>query len=206
MTDQSNLSLKELTEAAQAVIERWDSPSWKDLPATADYIHRLRKAITAMGDASARKDEVEVQNGQSKTNGDQPAPIETTSPATDTLIEKTWPHTKEFNKFVANGLSQKVYSEITDKCPDCGSEMMEVCSGLEKLAREDKAGTCRYEELHEEKPPKREFRPVDDTDVEIAIAEAIAVMSPDTEYTEKGAPVLKHLKSLGYKVIEGQNT
>jgi hypothetical protein len=52
-----NKSLIELKAAAQAVIERWDSPLWKDLPATADYIHRLRKALAAMGDASTRKDE-----------------------------------------------------------------------------------------------------------------------------------------------------
>lgn len=45
--------------------------------------------IEAMGDASARKDEVEVQNGQSKTSGDQPAPTRTTSPANGTLIELT---------------------------------------------------------------------------------------------------------------------
>lgn len=35
----------ELLDAAIAVIERWDSPLWKDLPATAEYIGRLRKAV-----------------------------------------------------------------------------------------------------------------------------------------------------------------
>jgi hypothetical protein len=40
--------LNELLLAAQSVIDRWDSPSWKDLPATADYIHRLRKAVADM--------------------------------------------------------------------------------------------------------------------------------------------------------------
>jgi len=39
--------LGELMAAAQSVIERWDSPSWKDLPATANYIHRLRAALKA---------------------------------------------------------------------------------------------------------------------------------------------------------------
>lgn len=35
----------ELLQAAIAIIERWDSPLWKDLPATAEYIMRLRKAV-----------------------------------------------------------------------------------------------------------------------------------------------------------------
>ena len=35
----------ELLDAAIAVIERWDSPLWKDLPATAEYIGRLRQAV-----------------------------------------------------------------------------------------------------------------------------------------------------------------
>lgn len=36
---------QELRDTAQAVIDRWDSPKWKDLPATGEYIGRLRKAI-----------------------------------------------------------------------------------------------------------------------------------------------------------------
>ena len=35
----------ELLNAAKAVIERWDSPLWKDLPHTGEAINRLRKAI-----------------------------------------------------------------------------------------------------------------------------------------------------------------
>ena len=35
----------ELLNAAMDVIERWDSPLWKDLPATAEYIERLRQAV-----------------------------------------------------------------------------------------------------------------------------------------------------------------
>ena len=34
----------ELLSAAKAVIERWDSPLWKDLPHTGEFINRLRKA------------------------------------------------------------------------------------------------------------------------------------------------------------------
>jgi hypothetical protein len=36
---------KELIEAAQAVVGRWDTPLWKDAPATAIYIERLRRAL-----------------------------------------------------------------------------------------------------------------------------------------------------------------
>lgn len=39
--------LQELREAAQAVVERFDAPNWKDLPATGDYIARLRIALAA---------------------------------------------------------------------------------------------------------------------------------------------------------------
>jgi len=34
-----------LIDAAKAVVVRWDSPLWKDLPATAGYIAALRQAI-----------------------------------------------------------------------------------------------------------------------------------------------------------------
>ena len=36
-----------LQKAAQAVIDRWDAPSWKDQPHTAEYIEELRKALDA---------------------------------------------------------------------------------------------------------------------------------------------------------------
>lgn len=36
-----------LQKAAQAVIDRWNSPSWKDQPHTAEYIEELRKALDA---------------------------------------------------------------------------------------------------------------------------------------------------------------
>jgi FtsZ-binding cell division protein ZapB len=34
-----------LRAAAIAVIDRWDTPHWKDVPATAEYIGRLRAAL-----------------------------------------------------------------------------------------------------------------------------------------------------------------
>lgn len=38
---------QELIAAARAVIERWDSPTWKDLPHTGESIARLRRAVDA---------------------------------------------------------------------------------------------------------------------------------------------------------------
>ena len=37
---------RELREAAQAVIEQWDTPNWKLDQPTADLINRLRAALT----------------------------------------------------------------------------------------------------------------------------------------------------------------
>jgi len=34
-----------LQKAAQSVIDRWNSPAWKDQPHTAEYINELRKAL-----------------------------------------------------------------------------------------------------------------------------------------------------------------
>ena len=55
--------------------------------------------------------------------------------------------------------------------------------------------------------PKREicWVPVPDEDVEVAIAEAIAVMEPKTDYCEKGVPVLKDLKKYGWRVMQEKN-
>lgn len=36
-----------LAEAARALIERWDAPLWKDVPATGEYINHLRAALAA---------------------------------------------------------------------------------------------------------------------------------------------------------------
>ena len=38
----------ELLSAAKAVVERWDSPLWKDLPPTAKAIARLRDAVNKL--------------------------------------------------------------------------------------------------------------------------------------------------------------
>ena len=44
MTTTPTSGAADLRTAAQAVIDRWDTPLWKDVPATAEYIGRLRPA------------------------------------------------------------------------------------------------------------------------------------------------------------------
>lgn len=41
----------ELIAAAQAVVDRWDSPKWKDQAHTGEFIDRLRKALAAPQEA-----------------------------------------------------------------------------------------------------------------------------------------------------------
>lgn len=41
-------ALAELVDAAQAVLDRWDTPLWKDVPSTAEYIARLRAALAGV--------------------------------------------------------------------------------------------------------------------------------------------------------------
>jgi len=43
---QENLSL--LSDAAKGVIDRWDSPKWKDEPHTAEFIDKLRDAYRSV--------------------------------------------------------------------------------------------------------------------------------------------------------------
>ena len=37
--------LKKLEELAMAVVDRWDTPSWKDTKSTAEYINALRNHL-----------------------------------------------------------------------------------------------------------------------------------------------------------------
>lgn len=39
--------MTDLRAAAQALVDRWDTPLWKDVPATAEYINALRAALSA---------------------------------------------------------------------------------------------------------------------------------------------------------------
>ena len=59
----------DLRTAAQAVVDRWDTPLWKDVPATAEYIGRLRAALAA-GQATAAPAEPDP------TPGDHPQPCD----------------------------------------------------------------------------------------------------------------------------------
>jgi hypothetical protein len=47
MTTTTTSGAADLRTAAQAVVDRWDTPLWKDVPATAEYIGRLRAALAA---------------------------------------------------------------------------------------------------------------------------------------------------------------
>lgn len=47
MTTTPTSGAADLRTAAQAVVDRWDTPLWKDVPATAEYIGRLRAALAA---------------------------------------------------------------------------------------------------------------------------------------------------------------
>ena len=40
-----NNEITELLSAADALVKRWDSPLWKDMPHTGHYIDRLRVAV-----------------------------------------------------------------------------------------------------------------------------------------------------------------
>jgi hypothetical protein len=40
--------LGRLTDAAQAVVDRWETPFWKDHPPTALVMNKLRKALAAV--------------------------------------------------------------------------------------------------------------------------------------------------------------
>lgn len=41
--------IADLEAKAKAVIARWDSPQWKELVPTADYINELRKVVNQPG-------------------------------------------------------------------------------------------------------------------------------------------------------------
>lgn len=43
--ERNRVAIDELVATGCAVVERWDSPSWKDLPHTGEFIYALRDAI-----------------------------------------------------------------------------------------------------------------------------------------------------------------
>ena len=62
MTTPHTSGAADLRTAAQAVVDRWDTPLWKDVPATAEYIGRLRAALAA-GQATAAPAQPAAQRG-----------------------------------------------------------------------------------------------------------------------------------------------
>lgn len=52
-----------ILQAAKDVVERWDTPLWKDVPATAEYINSLRHAIEEMEKAEPVGWAIERENG-----------------------------------------------------------------------------------------------------------------------------------------------
>lgn len=68
----------DLRTAAQAVIDRWETPLWKDAPATAEYIARLRDALadSVQEDAAltqAARDVLAERQRQITAEGNAPA-------------------------------------------------------------------------------------------------------------------------------------
>ena len=45
MCDERRTENAALRKAAQAAVDRWDTPLWKDVPATAEHINELREAL-----------------------------------------------------------------------------------------------------------------------------------------------------------------
>lgn len=48
--------------AARAVVERWDTPLWKDAPATAGFINRLRAALSSENESSGGTAATDARN------------------------------------------------------------------------------------------------------------------------------------------------
>jgi G:T-mismatch repair DNA endonuclease (very short patch repair protein) len=44
--DEAREEAETIKEAAWAVVHRWETPLWKDAPATAELINKLRKKLT----------------------------------------------------------------------------------------------------------------------------------------------------------------
>jgi hypothetical protein len=62
---------------------------------------------------------------------------------------------------------------------------------------------CQHE-AEKASEPQSIWVSVADIDVEVAIAEAIAVMDSKTDYCETGVPVLKYLKHHGWVVMQSK--
>ena len=54
--------MQELIDAAQAVVDRWDSPKWKDEAPTAEYIARLRQALATVNLPMDRENAIHISS------------------------------------------------------------------------------------------------------------------------------------------------
>jgi len=64
-TSEGNAKLMALLPAAEAVIERWDTPAWKDVPHTGEFIARLRGAVLAAGGKTTCRSEMDSEEAWS---------------------------------------------------------------------------------------------------------------------------------------------
>ena len=78
--------MKNLRAAAASVIDRWNSPLWKDLPHTAEYIHDLEKSLANDPNEKA----VELWNLCKKFIDDQSINCPETIHQTDWVIENAY--------------------------------------------------------------------------------------------------------------------
>lgn len=58
-----------LIAAAQAVVDRWDTPLWKDVPATAEYIGRLRATLVEAQQPAPSAVAAEIDGGPPGSGG-----------------------------------------------------------------------------------------------------------------------------------------
>lgn len=78
--------MSKLHDAASAVIDRWNSPLWKDLPHTAEYINDLERAIAD----DPNKKAIELWNLCKKFIDDQNIGCPETIYQTDWVIENAY--------------------------------------------------------------------------------------------------------------------
>ena len=71
--------MKELIAAAEAVIARWESPSWKDAQMTGTYIYALRNAVEAVraqADDTTMREELNFATGALERQSERIALLE----------------------------------------------------------------------------------------------------------------------------------
>lgn len=112
----------------------------KDVPANRDDCQAIAMEIAAMGEVPYQGLKVsdDIRNS--------PANIESAIGTLQPIADGNWRVKKAIELLMGDSASAGVpfpspnlSSEIPyNKCPDCGADMMEVCSGLESMCRENK--------------------------------------------------------------------